>query len=426
MGTAAMVPLGEITTKIGSGATPKGGRDAYRGGGTALVRSMNVFDGRFEFNELAFIDDTQASKLAIVAVQPGDVLLNITGASVARCCSVPASILPARVNQHVAIVRADPSRVMPRFLEYALTAPNTKARLLAMAQGGATREALTKEALESFEIPLPALDVQAKVVSVLLSIDLLIENCSRRTANLKESAHAIYTEWFADFRFPAHHLSDFAVSESGPLPAGWEERRLGDVATWSSGGTPKTSVAAFWGGDIPWITSGSLTSFLLDDSERRLTAAGVTAGSRLVPPDTLLFVVRGMSLAKEFRHGIADVPLAFGQDCKALIATDDIEPLYLAFAVAHLADRIQKMVEFAAHGTGKLSTDRLKDLLILVPPGPLQEDFVVLVDPIRRLMTTLRLQARVLKETKSILLPCLISEEVDCSSVDINVSWLAA
>ena len=84
-----------------------------------------------------------------------DILLNITGASVARCALVPAYILPARVNQHVAIVRANPLQISPFYLFDAINSDSRKAQLLALAQGGATREALTKETISNFEVILP-------------------------------------------------------------------------------------------------------------------------------------------------------------------------------------------------------------------------------------------------------------------------------
>jgi type I restriction enzyme S subunit len=94
-----------ITTKIGSGATPRGGDESYKPEGISLIRSLNIHDLEFKYRKLAFIDESQADELSNVKVQQNDVLLNITGASVARCCVVPDGILPARVNQHVAIIR---------------------------------------------------------------------------------------------------------------------------------------------------------------------------------------------------------------------------------------------------------------------------------------------------------------------------------
>lgn len=106
-----MTFLGDLCFKIGSGATPKGGKDSYRGGGYALIRSQNVQDWEFTKSGLAYINDEQASKLDAVQVESGDVLLNITGDSVTRACIVPADIRKARVNQHVCIVRPDGERL---------------------------------------------------------------------------------------------------------------------------------------------------------------------------------------------------------------------------------------------------------------------------------------------------------------------------
>ena len=101
----------DVCTKIGSGATPRGGKESYKTEGVPLIRSQNILDWSFTADGLAFIDDAQAESLDNVEVQPGDVLLNITGDSVARACKVPTELTPARVNQHVAIVRAS-SHVM--------------------------------------------------------------------------------------------------------------------------------------------------------------------------------------------------------------------------------------------------------------------------------------------------------------------------
>lgn len=181
------VPLKTLTTKIGSGATPRGGKSAYKDSGVALIRSMNIHDYRFEHADLAFIDDEQASALDHVAVEPGDVLLNITGASVARCAVAPAHLLPARVNQHVAILRPDPEKTNPSFLVDTLNAEGNKSRLLALAQGGATREALTKAALSRFSILRPPHELQAEYHRIAGPIHQERERLQRQILNLQHT-----------------------------------------------------------------------------------------------------------------------------------------------------------------------------------------------------------------------------------------------
>lgn len=158
-----------ITSKIGSGSTPRGGQDSYKTSGMSLIRSMNIHDGEFRHKGLALIDDEQAKKLANVAVEKDDVLLNITGASVARCSIVDASILPARVNQHVSIIR--PTSVLnPYFLQAFLISPNTKSKLLSDSGGGATREAITKSMIENLEVPIPDIKIQKNIINHIQKI----------------------------------------------------------------------------------------------------------------------------------------------------------------------------------------------------------------------------------------------------------------
>ena len=126
--------LGDCCLKIGSGATPKGGKDVYLDSGPVrLIRSQNIYNEGFSPSGLAFISEEQAKKLDNVSVLAGDVLLNITGDSVARVCQAPAAYLPARVNQHVAIIRADPNTFDARYLRYFLASPAQQDLMLGLA-----------------------------------------------------------------------------------------------------------------------------------------------------------------------------------------------------------------------------------------------------------------------------------------------------
>jgi type I restriction enzyme S subunit len=168
------VHLGEHASKIGSGATPLGGEASYKVEGIALIRSMNVRDGHFLRDGLAFIDEQQAARLDGVVVEADDVLLNITGASVARVCRAPHDVLPARVNQHVAIVR--PTNAFdPRFLEQCLLYPSMKRRLLRIAGAGATREAITKDAIERLTVIRPPRELQLSFAELIRQQERLVE-----------------------------------------------------------------------------------------------------------------------------------------------------------------------------------------------------------------------------------------------------------
>jgi type I restriction enzyme, S subunit len=159
--------LKELATKIGSGATPRGGQENYKTEGISLVRSMNVHDWEFRERNLAFIDEKQAKELDGVTLQENDILLNITGASVARCCVFPKEYLPARVNQHVSIIRPKKELLDATFLNLLLTSKPYKDQLLFTGEQGATRQAITKAQIESFKISIPPLKEQQTIVRQL-------------------------------------------------------------------------------------------------------------------------------------------------------------------------------------------------------------------------------------------------------------------
>jgi type I restriction enzyme S subunit len=241
--------LGSFCTKIGTGATPRGGSEVYLNSriSHALVRSQHVFDRHFDTAGLAFISDNHAKELRNAEVQSGDVLLNITGDGVTfgRSCIVPERVLPACVNQHVSIIRPNRRECDPGYLLSVLTHPATKGYIESFNSGG-SRRAITKGHIESFEIPLPPLAEQKAIAAVLGALDDKIELNRRMNATLEAMARALFQSWFVDFdpvrakldgRPPAAldpataalFPSSFDETALGHIPHGWEVKTLGEV-----------------------------------------------------------------------------------------------------------------------------------------------------------------------------------------------------
>ncbi|GAA0594290.1 restriction endonuclease subunit S [Caenispirillum bisanense] len=175
-------PLGEISTKIGSGATPKGGAAAYSEQGIPLIRSLNIHYDGFRHDGIAFLNDEQAEALRNVVVEAGDVLLNITGASIGRVATAPPEVAGARVNQHVSIIRPC-SGVLSEFVRAFLAAPAMQ-RWINDENYGVTRQALTKEMIENISLPLPPLAEQRRIVEK-------IEALTARSRRAKEALAAL-------------------------------------------------------------------------------------------------------------------------------------------------------------------------------------------------------------------------------------------
>lgn len=245
------VRLGDVCSKIGSGATPSGGKEAYKGGDYHLIRSQNVLDFAFSKDGLASINDEQANKLKNVEIIQGDVLLNITGDSVARCCIVPSEILPARVNQHVAIIRPRKEELDKHYLLYYLQ--HYKRQLLQIASAGATRNAITKAMIENLILPCPkSLDDQRRIASILSSLDRKIELNNKINADLEEMAQAIFKNWFVDFE--PFKNGKFVDSELGMIPEGWKVGLLGELCNFKRGKNLLTKNAIDEG--VPVVAGG--------------------------------------------------------------------------------------------------------------------------------------------------------------------------
>lgn len=182
--------LEALTSKIGSGATPKGGRKVYIDEGCHLIRSMNVQYNEFKYDDLAHITDEAAEQLKGVEIQENDVLFNITGASIARCCVVPADALPARVNQHVSILRLK-QEVLPRFLSYILNSPKHQWELLKIGEAGSTRQALTKTDLENHVICYPNIDSQTKLLCTLDSLKSKVDRLQANYDKISQECDAL-------------------------------------------------------------------------------------------------------------------------------------------------------------------------------------------------------------------------------------------
>lgn len=186
-GEVDWTPIGQLAVFVGSGVTPKGGKDSYLNAGIPLIRSQNVhFDGLRE-DGLAFIDAQTDAKMARTRVQSEDVLLNITGASIGRCTTVPKGFGPGNVNQHVCIIRTDRSLIQPAFLAIFLSSHDGQ-RQIDQLQGGLSREGLNFQQVRAIEVPVPTLDAQRVLIESIASmraVAALVADDLRKSLDLK-------------------------------------------------------------------------------------------------------------------------------------------------------------------------------------------------------------------------------------------------
>jgi type I restriction enzyme S subunit len=431
-GSEKSVRLRDVCVKIGSGATPRGGKDAYKGGATSLIRSQNIYNDGFHRNGLVYIDEAQSTDLKNVEVMPSDVLLNITGDSVARCCQVAADVLPARVNQHVAIIRPYAVSLDARFLRYVLVSQEYQSRLLALSSAGATRPALTKTMIEELEIPSPSLPEQKAIAHILGTLDDKIELNQRTNATLEAMARALFQSWFIDFdpvrakldgRKPAGldaataalFPANFQNSPLGHIPQGWTIEPVGEVVECVGGGTPSTVEPKFWEGGIHhWTTPkdfSSLQAPILLDTDRKITNAGIAKiSSGLLPAGTLLLSSR----APVGYLAIAAMPVAINQGFIAIKCNERASNYFmLNWCQTNMAE-----IESRATGTtfAEISKTNFRPILVELPPKELMAAFTEKVAPLYAQITANLHQSRTLATLRDALLPKLLSGELSVAA----------
>lgn len=399
--------LGDLCTKIGSGATPKGGKEAYLDEGEfALVRSQNVLDFSFSYDGLAYINKEQASKLNNVALQQDDVLLNITGDSVARVCQVPIEILPARVNQHVAIIRPDTEKLDQKFLKYYLLNPQFKNFMLGLSSVGGTRNALTKVMIEDFRLHLPDMNTQKRVASILSSLDEKIE-LNRQTAQTLEAiAQAIFKEWFVDFNLPGA-TGEMQESELGEIPKGWRVGKLREIVELN----PKLSIKK--GSTAKYVEMKDLSETSL--SINRFIEREFTSGSKFQNGDTLF--ARITPCLENGKTGFVDFlderEVGWGSTEFIVLRGKDVS-LYFVYCLS----RFERFRDFAiqsmvgSSGRQRVVESTLSDYTIALPPKEVINLFHYKVHSIFETTKAHHEQAKTLIQLRDSLLPKLMRGEM--------------
>ena len=411
--------LGGVCSKIGSGATPRGGKDAYLSSGPyALIRSQNVFNNGFRTEGLAYIGELQATKLKNVEVARDDVLLNITGDSVARVCQVRSDILPARVNQHVAIIRPNPSELDPRFLRYALVAPDMQVKLLSWASSGGTRNALTKGMIESLDIAIPPnVQEQRAIAHVLGALDDKIELNQRMNETLEAMARAIFKDWFVDFgptRAKVEGLTPYLATELWNLfpdalddkgkPVGWERKPLDEIAMFLNGLALQKFPSSDPSDSLPVIKIAELRSGITGKSNR---ASREVPLKYIVKDGDFLFSWSGSLLTKFWTEGEG----ALNQHLFK-VSSNQYPAWFFSQWVYHYLEEFQAIAAAKATTMGHIQRRHLKEALTNCPPDDALSVFGLTIGPLVERTIENKLEARTLSKIRDLLLPKLISGEI--------------
>ena len=276
--------LAEVTTKIGSGVTPRGGEKVYQKSGHPLIRSQNVGWGILLLNDVAYINSDIHESMKSTKLEFGDVLLNITGASIGRSAVVDSSIVDGNVNQHVCIVRTKESDVNPYYLNQYLISYFGQKQIESFQSGG-NRQGLNIAQIHTFRIPLPTLPEQQKIAAILSKWDELIATQTQLIAAKEKQKTSLMQKLLTgEVRFPGFEEE-------------WEEYTLGEIAEFRRGSFPQPYGLAKWYDDdkgMPFIQVFDVDENmqLKPDTKRKISELGAEH-SVFVKTGTLVITIQG-------------------------------------------------------------------------------------------------------------------------------------
>ena len=334
--------VSEIITK---GTTPTTAGFSFDDSGVNFIKIESVAeDGKIIASKVAHISNEAHAALARSQLVAGDVLFSIAGA-MGRSAVVDSSLLPANTNQALAIIRVKQENVSPFYLSHLLRSSRILAHVESV-KAGVAQYNVSLQQVGDIEIPLPPLEVQKEIVAEIEGYQKVING-----------ARAVLDHY-------RPHI---------PIHPDWPMAQLGDVCSFTSGGTPSKANDSYWIGDIPWVSAKDLKMDRIYDAPMHISDLTITeSATQIAPVGSLLILVRGMGLANGVPVCEVMKPCAFNQDLKAMHAN--------AAVLRQQKSQFEKILETAAHGTLKINSDDLQEIKIPLPPLATQQQIVAEIE----------------------------------------------
>jgi type I restriction enzyme S subunit len=389
----------------------------YVDAGVPVIRGTNLPDDRrFSYEGFVFVSEAKADDLLANNAHPGDVVFTQRG-TLGQVGIIPNDSPYPRfvISQSQMKMTVDDSRVDAKWLFYCFRNPSTQQEMINRASSSGVPH-INLGVLREFRIRLPSLPEQRRIASILSAYDDLIENNTRRIAILEEMARRIYEEWFVRFRFPGHEGVRMVESELGLVPEGWTIEVVEDVTETLGGGTPSKTESDYWdGGDINWYSPTDLTgarTVFMEESASKITALGLAKSSaKLFPANSVMMTSR----ATLGVIAVNTTPACTNQGFIVCVPSDRM-PLWLLF---HWLKANEGEFEGLATGATfkEITKGVFRKIKLAVPAKPTAAAFEGVVGPMMDLVLRLERKNRNLRTTRDLLLPKLISGELDVSAL---------
>ncbi|MBV7295731.1 restriction endonuclease subunit S [Corynebacterium sp. TAE3-ERU12] len=418
MNVGDLVDQGFAEIKTGPFGTQLRASD-YVATGRPVLNVKNVGFGDVRPWGFEYVDEVTASRLSSHILKPNDIVFGRKGA-VERHAFITDKYDGAMQGSDCIRLRiADDSPIPARFITFALRTKQHQAWIQAFCSHGATMASLNQEIVR--RIPLPKLDPPQidLAVAVLQNFDSFLENNRRRIQVLEKMARAIYREWFVKFRYPGHEDVPMVDSALGPIPEGWDLSTCGDELRFIGGGTPSKKDPSYWdGGSVAWYTPSDLTKTrwrYASAPELRITQSGVAKSSaRLFPAGSVMMTSRATL-------GVLAVATTEATTNQGFIVILPDSRWTSGFIYEWLASNA---VELAALGTGatfkEITKGSFKKFPFIVPAQDVLDTYKATAEPLEAQIHNLENQTRQLTRLRDLLLPKLVTGEIDVSTLDLD------
>jgi len=345
-------PLGALA-ETSSGTTPaRAMHDRYfKNGSIAWVKTMDLTDSEL-FGTSECVTDLALKETCLRVYPAGTVLVAMYGGfqQIGRTGLLRT---PASVNQAITAIQPKAERLVS---EYLLGALNYRVDYWKSVASSSRKDPnISSQDIRNFPIACPRPPEQRAIATALSDVDALLGGLDRLIAKKRDLKQAAMQQLLTgQIRLPGFHGE-------------WEVTTLGEVATFTSGGTPSRSNDGYWCGEIPWISATSLRCFEIWRSPSNVTEEAVAAGSKIAPIGSTLLLVRGSALHNEILCGLVTKRVCFNQDVKALIPSSRVYPRFLTWLITGRAEDFLKLVSSAGNTAGVLDTKLLKAFEFLLP-----------------------------------------------------------
>lgn len=388
----------DVTTYIKRGISPK----YVESNGVIVINQKCIRENRINY-ELARLTNKEKKITEDKLLKSGDILINSTGTGTlgrtAQIFNVDGNIT---VDTHVTIVRPSED-IDARYLGYVIRV--NEPLITSLGKGATNQIELSASDLEKINFNIPSKEIQIKISNILSSYDNLIENNIKRIKLLEESAELVYREWFVNLKFPGYEKCNI-INE---IPKDWNTKLVKEFGEVITGKTPSTKISEYYGGDIPFIKTPDMSDVYIIKTNQLLTEEGAkTQEKKYVHKNTILVSCIGtvgvVSLTSELSQ--------FNQQINGLIPKEENYLYYMYFKFKSLKEYLEAL---GSSGATMLNVNKGKfeNIEVLEPSKEVLDKFTNICKPIFNSILNIQYQNDKLKEARDILIPRLISGEIE-------------